>query len=172
MQLTNIAETQPLASSAETVTRAFSSDPLILWLRPHGDRWGSPCPEIAKWQRRRLQHSILRGRVFYSAPVKQTERMFPPRNPRRLSAEVSPSSSSTTEHKEQRNDGLLGSEDSDAGAVVMLFPPRSQMGCSIYRIYLTCKLWLLDLVDRTQDRGADEGVSEFDASYTKHIKRC
>ena len=90
------------------------------------------------------------------------ERAFPPRGNKQVGATqatASESSSSTGQVDEVRKDVAESSDDSNAGAVVMLFPPRSQIGFSLYRIYLACKLWLLDLLDKVYDRWTDESVS-------------
>ena len=102
--------------------------------------------------------------MLRSVSVKQLEKAFPPKQPTRVSeSSQSPPSSSTTR---KGNEAVTSAEtevsnldDCDSGAVVMLFPPPSQNGWSLYRIFLACKLWILDLVDGAPDRGSDEDVS-------------
>ena len=101
--------------------------------------------------------------MLRSASVREMEKAFPPRQPSRVSeSPQSPPSSSTGKGKEavmSAETEEAKSEDCDSGAVVMLFPPPSQKGWSLYRLFLACKLWVLDLLDGAPDRGADEGVS-------------
>lgn len=59
------------------------------------------------------------------------------------------------------NEGKKQTPDfSDSGAVVILFPPKECTKWSLGRLMLTCKVWLLNLIDPTFDKGTEFSVSE------------
>ncbi|KAJ5812031.1 hypothetical protein N7474_008332 [Penicillium riverlandense] len=48
--------------------------------------------------------------------------------------------------------------NADAGAVIFLFPPKDRTSWSLSRIFLSCKLWLLDMLKPARDSGANNEV--------------
>lgn len=48
-------------------------------------------------------------------------------------------------------DIMDGAGAEDAGAVVFLFPPKGELGWSLARAFLKCKVWLLDLLSPVHD---------------------
>lgn len=57
----------------------------------------------------------------------------------------------------------------DAGAVVLLFPPPGRTTWTISRIWLACKLWLLDNLKPAHDSGAREKVGRTSCVRTQLI---
>ncbi|KAL1842639.1 hypothetical protein VTK73DRAFT_3072 [Phialemonium thermophilum] len=74
------ADRDLIPSIAKTVCRAFNNDPLIRWLRPHGDDWAQLGESTMKFQCRRIQRSLLRGRVFVTRPKRGVKPASPPRS--------------------------------------------------------------------------------------------
>ncbi|CAG8039768.1 unnamed protein product [Penicillium olsonii] len=58
----------------------------------------------------------------------------------------------------------------DAGAVVFLFPPPGRKPWTIQRIWLACKLWVLDRLKPADDNGASEKVGHPGCTRTQPWK--
>ncbi|KAK4862523.1 hypothetical protein LT330_002656 [Penicillium expansum] len=136
---------------ARTVHLAFSSDPLIRWLRPNAAPWAEQDTGRWSWQYRRIQRIMLGGEVFKSADVREMAKDYPTNGRDQLSTET-PVSPDAALSKKDPETSLH--EDDDAGAVVFLFPPSGRKPWSLSRIWLACKLWLLNCLAPAHDSGA------------------
>jgi hypothetical protein len=147
---------------ARTVHHAFSSDPLIRWLRPSAVPWVQQDTGIWSWQYRRIQRIILEGQVFRSGSVEQMAQQYPRRGKYQESTERPHTALATLPDKEPTtsllDEDFVSSSD-DAGAVVFLFPPPAHLSWSIRRLWLACKLWLLDYLTPAHDSGVREKVT-------------
>ncbi|KAJ5617791.1 Acyl-CoA N-acyltransferase [Penicillium hordei] len=136
---------------AQTVHLAFSSDPLIHWLRPNAAPWAEQDTGRWSWQYRRIQRIMLKGEVFNSANVKQMTEDYPGNGRNKLSTDTPISAVATLPGKQP---GTSSHKDDNAGAVVFLHPPPGRKPWSLSRIWLACKLWLLDRLVPVHDSGA------------------
>ncbi|PIG89344.1 GNAT family N-acetyltransferase [Aspergillus arachidicola] len=142
----SLFETQDDPSSisavAQTITLSFVGDPLIRWLRPSAAPWSTQQHETTKWQYRRVQQAILEGIVLRSTPATQLAQEFPTRS------QQDPLTSVTEINDDKEWPG--------AGAVALLFPPKSRQTWTLNKMVLAVKLWFLSWFDRVSDNGADE----------------
>ncbi|KAH7401390.1 hypothetical protein BKA66DRAFT_565034 [Pyrenochaeta sp. MPI-SDFR-AT-0127] len=58
------ADKRSVKAAANTISRAFSDDPLIQWLRPNATPWGQLDPKTSLWQHRRVERACVENRVF------------------------------------------------------------------------------------------------------------
>ncbi|OQD64737.1 hypothetical protein PENPOL_c007G04876 [Penicillium polonicum] len=135
---------------AHTVHLAFSSDPLIQWLRPNAAPWAEQDTGRWSWQYRRIQRIMLEGEVFNTANVKQMTEDHPGNGRNKLSTDIPISAVAALPGKQPET----YSHDDNAGAVVFLFPPPGRKPWSLSRIWLACKLWLLDRLAPAYDSAA------------------
>jgi hypothetical protein len=153
---------------ARTVHHAFSSDPLICWLRPNATPWVQQGTGTGSWQYRRIQRIMVEGKVFRSDDVGHMADKYPQRV-RSQAATGTPAEYVTAlPEKEPKismeEDGGLNSSRQDAGAVVFLFPPPERASWSLSRVWLACKLWFLDRLAPAHDSGVREKVSQYPMS--------
>ncbi|KAJ5964318.1 Acyl-CoA N-acyltransferase [Penicillium vulpinum] len=135
---------------ARTIQLAFSSDPLIQWLRPNAASWAEQDTGRWSWQYRRIQRIIFEGEVFKSANIRQMIDDYP-RNRDQLSTDTPVPDIDALPEKDP---GTPLHENDDAGAVVLLFPPPGRRPWSLSRIWSACKLWLLNRLTPARDNGA------------------
>ncbi|KAJ5610576.1 hypothetical protein N7510_007295 [Penicillium lagena] len=158
-ELDSIRRDHDISSVARTVSLAFSPDPLIRWLRPNALPWSQLDGASWKWQYRRVQRVMLEGQVLRSAGALQMARMFPHKI-QNAPVPAADGASTTTPEKvaqvsaSEEPDPSLS--DADAGAVVFFFPPKDRMSWSLSRLLLSCKLWLLDMLNPARDSGAND----------------
>ena len=143
---------------ARTVSAAFTSDPLIQWLRPSAIPWGYQDPTTQKWQCRRVRNVMSEGIVLRSASVGQMAQEYP-----RQSKATKPSDSVVVPEKTAQvslaqDREISVNQNDDAGAVVFLFPPNGHLPWSISSAWLTWKLWFLELFNPVQDNSSKEEV--------------
>ena len=100
---------------------------------------------------------MLGGEVFKSADVREMAKDYPTNGRDQLSTET-PVSPDAALSKKDPETSLH--EDDDAGAVVFLFPPSGRKPWSLSRIWLACKLWLLNCLAPAHDSGARNKVSK------------
>lgn len=100
---------------------------------------------------------MLGGEVFHSANVKQMTKDHPGNGKNQLSTDTSISAVAELPEKQP---GISSHEEDNAGAVVFLFPPPGRKPWSLSRIWLACKLCLLDFFAPAHDSGARDKVSE------------
>lgn len=135
---------------------AFSSDPLVQWLRPDATPWAQPDDTVWKWQYRRIQSVMAHGRVLHSVSVNEMALKFP-----RKQKESSESVETDTTLVKGAHSSIIieipGGED--AGAVVFLFPPTKQLSWSLSRLWLVWKLFWLEILKPAYDTGCKELVS-------------
>ncbi|CAI7586383.1 unnamed protein product [Penicillium viridicatum] len=136
---------------AKTVHLAFSSDPLIQWLRPNAAPWAEQDTGRWSWQYRRIQRIMLEGEVFNTANIKQMTEDHPANGRNKLSIDTPVSAVAALPDKQPE---ISSHEDDNAGAVVFLFPPPGRKPWSLSRVWLACKLWLLDRLAPAYDSGA------------------
>ncbi|KAJ5108061.1 hypothetical protein N7456_004736 [Penicillium angulare] len=142
-----------IAPVIRTVNYAFSSDPLIQWLRPNATPWAQQDKDVQRWQRRRIQSIMLHGMVLQSAKVNDMMALELPRQQRKKASAVHereaevPDATSTSEAEMGLN---------DTGAVVFLFPPKCQLDWSPARLWQAFKLFILDILSPANDTGAKE----------------
>jgi ribosomal protein S18 acetylase RimI-like enzyme len=113
---------------------------LIQWLRPNAPPWATNQPSTTKWQCRRIQRAIYEGTVFRSAPV----------------SHILPQHHKSSSEEDEAKDGEESGSCVDAGAAVMLFPPRKSW--TLPRLLLGAKLWLLNWCFPVVDNDANEKV--------------
>ena len=150
-----------------TIHHAFYSDPLIRWLRPNAAPWVQQDTGTWSWQYRRIQRIIFEGQVFASGCVGQMAKQYPHRQRYQEPTKNADAAVATLPEKEPTtslHDEEFASRD-DAGAVVFLFPPPGHLSWSIPRIWMACKLWLLDHFIPAYDSGAREKVTRNALSY-------
>ncbi|PYI10912.1 hypothetical protein BO78DRAFT_403485 [Aspergillus sclerotiicarbonarius CBS 121057] len=143
-------ERQSIRAVANTITISFAQDPLISWLRPRFPPWTRNNTETFKWQYRRVQRAIADGIVLQSGPTAHLDRFFPSRSLKRCHTEPEVLGSVIEARRSEGED-----EDEDAGAVVILFPPREHRKWTLARIFLLCKLSLLDIFRSVCERGTN-----------------
>jgi hypothetical protein len=153
---------------ARTVHHAFSSDPLIRWLRPNATPWAQQRTGTGSWQYRRIQRIMAWGEVFRSDDVGQMADKYPQRVRSKASTGTPAAYVTALPEMEPKismeEDGGLNSSRQDAGAVVFLFPPPGRASWSLSRIWLACKLWFLDRLAPAHDSGVREKVSKYPMS--------
>ncbi|KAJ5280804.1 hypothetical protein N7478_006176 [Penicillium angulare] len=136
-----------------TVNYAFSSDPLIQWLRPNAAPWAQQDKDVWRWQQRRIQSIMLHGMVLQSAKVNEMIALELPRQQRKKASPVYereaqvPATDSTPEAELGLN---------DTGAVVFLLPPKCQLKWSPARLWEAFKIYVLDILSPAHDTGAKE----------------
>lgn len=145
-----------IAAAIRTVNAAFSSDPLIQWLRPNATPWAQPDKSVWEWQYRRIQSVMAHGRVLHSASVDEMALKFP-RKQKESTESVETETTLAKEAQTSITSGVSGGEDS--GAVVFLFPPKEQLSWSLSRLWLMWKLFWLDTLKPAYDTGCKELVS-------------
>lgn len=59
-----LSDSQAISAAARCISLAFSSDPLICWLRPGAVPWGRLGAETMKWQERRVRRALADGYVL------------------------------------------------------------------------------------------------------------
>ncbi|KAJ5920421.1 Acyl-CoA N-acyltransferase [Penicillium verrucosum] len=144
---------------AQTVHLAFSSDPLIQWLRPNSTPWAEQDTGRGSWQYRRIQRIMLGGEVFHSANVKQMTD-HPGNGKNQLSTDTSISAVAELPEKQP---GTSSHEDDNAGAVrVEILLDRHEVSSNLLEArYSRQKLWYLEVVavhPSLQSRGLGGGV--------------
>lgn len=104
---------------------------------------------------------MLEGQVLRSAGAFQMACAFPRKNQNAPFPAAAAASATTPEKVAQ----VFASEEpspslsnADAGAVIFLFPPKDRMSWSVSQILLSCKLWLLDMLNPARDDGANDKV--------------
>ena len=133
-----------ISAVAQTISLSFSHDPLIRWLRPHAPPWTRFQTDTYRWQYRRVQRAILDGMVFRSLSVTQLGDVVPLRD------QKSKNSETISEH--------ITDEGTDAGAAVLLVPPKKRLRWTMTRILYALKLWILDTLSPVPDNGGDKKV--------------
>lgn len=100
---------------------------------------------------------MLGAEVFKTANVKlkQMTEDYPGNGRNQLSTDTPTSAVAALPGKES---GTSSHEDDNVGAVVFLFPPPGRKPWSLSRIWLACRLWLLDLLAPAHDSGARDKV--------------
>jgi hypothetical protein len=133
---------------------------LIRWLRPNAVPWGQQDTDTWSWQYRRIQRIIYEGQVFKSDSVGKLAKQYPQRGNLPESTKNTNTAVALSEKEPTTflHDQTLASSADDAGAVVFLFPPPGQSSWSILRLWLACKLWLLDRFMPAHDSGVREKV--------------
>jgi hypothetical protein len=154
---------------ARTVNAAFSSDPLIQWLRPGATPWAYQDATSQKWQFRRVQNVMLEGIVLHSATVNQMANEYPRRNKpiELLDGVVSPKKSYEVSVSEDT--AIPVDQKEDAGAVAFLIPPDGHLPWSVSLIWLACKLWLLELFNPVKDESCRDKVRSHFSSVSYNI---
>jgi hypothetical protein len=135
---------------------------LIQWLRPNAVPWVQQDTGTWSWQYRRIQRIILEGQVFRSGSVGQLAEQYPQRGKYQESRKNADTAVTALPEKEPATPlrgEAFGSSSDDAGAVVFLFPPPGHSSWSIPRLWLACKLWLLDRFTPAHDSGVREKVT-------------
>ncbi|KAF9886872.1 hypothetical protein FE257_010995 [Aspergillus nanangensis] len=130
-----------IAEVARTVTVSFSHDPLIHWLRPGAPLWARNDARTQAWQYRRIQRALLDGIVFRSASTAQLKYVF------RSGGETPKQASVTT--------GCGPDEATDAGVVALLFPSKRTVIGRLKTVFLSLKLWVLDIIRPVVDGGTN-----------------
>ncbi|KAH8435269.1 GNAT family N-acetyltransferase [Aspergillus melleus] len=136
------AGSRQISAVAQTISLSFSHDPLIRWLRPHAPPWTRFQPDTYRWQYRRVQRAILDGIVFRSLSVTQLAELVPLRDQKPKQPET------VSEH--------ITEEGTDAGAAVLLVPPKELLHWTTTRVLYAIKLWILDTLSPVPDNGGDE----------------
>ncbi|KAJ5892684.1 hypothetical protein N7504_009375 [Penicillium tannophilum] len=168
VDLRQIRNEASIAAAIRTVNAAFSSDPLIQWLRPNAKPWAQPDKSVWEWQYRRIQSVMAHGRVLHSASVDEMALKFP-RKPKESTESVETDTTLAKEAQSSITSGIPGGEDS--GAVVFLFPPKEQLDWSLSRLWLMWKLFWLDILKPAYDTGCKElRVDQLFAANKKGFK--
>ena len=144
-----------ITAVAQTVSAAFSSDPLIQWLHPNVTPSTQLDASARKWQFRRTQRVISRGWVLRSASVGQMASELPRRSRK---SESSDDPIQPTQIPGSGQPEVISSQE-DAGAVVFLFPPKGYREWSFVSLWLACKLWLLEIFSPAHDKACKKEVS-------------
>ena len=152
-----ISPESSIPAIVRTINSAFSSDPLIQWLRPDGVPWAQPNDSVWRWQYRRVQSVMLRGEVFQTPLVREMTALHPVKQRKESNVlaeerEIKPSI--------PEDSLIVAAGLDDAGAVVFLFPPKSQLPWSVTRLWQTFKLFVLDRLWPANDKGSQESVSQ------------
>ncbi|RJE19983.1 Acetyltransferase GNAT family [Aspergillus sclerotialis] len=132
---------------------AFSSDPLIQWLRPNAIPWAQPNDSVWKWQYRRIQSVMAHGKVFQSASVEEMAQEFPQKHKPEVSGDVNSAHEKALQISVPDSSINIDCQE-DAGAVVFIFPPKGQLSWSLGRLWLAYKVWLLELLSPADDEGS------------------
>jgi hypothetical protein len=107
---------------------------------------------------------MCEGEVFRSGDVEQMTDKYPHRARSKVSTGTPTASVTALPEKEPKTsmeeDEGINSSRQDAGAVVFLFPPPGRASWSLARIWLACKLWLLDRLTPAHDSGVREKVKQ------------
>ncbi|KAJ5949114.1 hypothetical protein N7454_000698 [Penicillium verhagenii] len=150
VNLNRVQNEKSIAAIARTVNASFSSDPLIRWLRPDATTWDKPDDSVWKWQYRRIQSVLVHGEVLQSGDVQEMSLKFP-RKQRESTESVEPDTTLIKEAQSSVTASIPGADD--AGAVVFLFPPKEQLRWSLSKLWLTWKLFLLEILKPAYDDG-------------------
>lgn len=105
---------------------------------------------------------MFEGQVFRSGSVGHLAKQYPQRGKYQDSTKNADTVVAALPDKEPAtslHDEAFASSSDDAGAVVFLFPPPGQSSWSIPRLWLACKLWLLDRFTPAHDSGVKEKVT-------------
>ncbi|KAJ5564984.1 hypothetical protein N7513_001226 [Penicillium frequentans] len=157
VDLRQIRNETSIAAAIRTVNAAFSSDPLIQWLRPNATPWAQPDKSVWEWQYRRIQSVMAHGRVLHSASVDEMALKFPRKQKDSTESVETDTTLDTTLAKEAQSSITSGiSCGEDSGAVVFLFPPKEQLSWSLSRLWLMWKLFWLDILKPAYDTGCKE----------------
>ncbi|KAJ5244535.1 hypothetical protein N7489_004631 [Penicillium chrysogenum] len=151
---------------ARTVNAAFSSDPLIQWLRPSATPWVYQDALAHRWQYRTVQNEISEGIVLQSASVGQIAQEYPRKNKK-----IEPSDGAVAPEKIAQvsafEDPDIAANQREAGAVVFLYPPTEHLPWSLSSMWLSWKLWLLELFNPVKDTSCkDERVEKL---MSRHV---
>ncbi|KAJ5201927.1 uncharacterized protein N7498_006590 [Penicillium cinerascens] len=146
-----------IVAVVRTVNLAFSSDPLIQWLRPNATPWSEHDPSAWKWQYRRVQTIMSRGQVLQSESVGQMAQVFQKK-----------SSTSKDKAAPEKGSRIPVSQDlditsSDAGAVRVnkLIAANKASADGLQKQYSKRELWYLEVIavhPALQSRGLGGGV--------------
>ncbi|RAK95301.1 GNAT family N-acetyltransferase [Aspergillus ibericus CBS 121593] len=143
-------ERESVRAVANTITISFAQDPLIKWLRPRVPLWTRNNKGTFKWQYRRVQRAIADGIVLQSGPAAHIDRLFPSGSSESCHTEPEMLGSVAAQSSSKNDDG-----GEDAGVVVMLFPPAGHKRWTLERLFLLCKLSLLEVFRSVCDRGTN-----------------
>ena len=139
--LIRASEPTAVLEAAKTISLAFSSDPLIRWLRPRGRPWGELEQNSLRWQSRRIQEAIHQHIVVRLVPNSATASLRHKREG--LSVET---------------DLVFNGSDRDFGALALLYPPRATPSFNISRWFWRIRMWLLNKIDPVEDKGTNPKV--------------
>ncbi|KAJ5375633.1 hypothetical protein N7517_007639 [Penicillium concentricum] len=136
--------------SVQSITTAFSSDPLIKWLRPNAKPWDYQDALTQRWQHRRIKSVMSEGIVLQSASVGQIAEEYPRKNKK---AEPSDGAAAPrkTAHVSVPENPVIATNQGEAGAVVFLYPPKEHRPWSISSMWYSWKMWLLELFNPVKD---------------------
>ncbi|KAI5292094.1 hypothetical protein KEM52_006633 [Ascosphaera acerosa] len=134
-----------LTKAARATSLSFDADPLIRWLRPNAQSWGNLDASTNKWQYRRFQTEIWRGKIVHC----QTTQVQQPSGaasseagsksngllesqPPTSYGSISPDGPSQKTNKEgysvipsnSSKTTLSGDEEEDFSGICILYPPK------------------------------------------------
>lgn len=104
---------------------------------------------------------MAHGKVFRSASVEEMAQEFPQKKHKPESSGDECSAHEKTAQLSVSDSSSNVACQEDAGAVVFIFPPKSQLSWSLGRLWLVCKVWLLELLSRADDEGCKKQVVGF-----------
>ncbi|KAF3386276.1 hypothetical protein F1880_000800, partial [Penicillium rolfsii] len=160
-----------ISAVARTVNAAFSSDPLIQWLRPSATPWAHQDATARKWQYRRVQNVMSEGIVLQSASVDQMAREYPRKKYTMQYSDDAVVPEKKAQALISKNTDVPVNQEQDSGAVAFLFPPDGHLPWSLSTMWLTCKLWILEIFNPVRDSSCkDKRVDILMAKHTSGKK--
>ncbi|KAJ5631442.1 uncharacterized protein N7484_011542 [Penicillium longicatenatum] len=169
VDLRQVRNETSIAAAIRTVNAAFSSDPLIQWLRPNATPWAQPDKSVWKWQYRRIQSVMAHGRVLHSASVDEMALKFP-RKQKESTVSVETDVTLVKEAQSSITTGPSGGEDAGAVRVDQLVTANKKGLESAQAQYSKNSMWYLEVIavhPSLQARGIGGGVMN---SILEHVE--